>query len=231
MRIVQISDTHLSRDKPHFVNNWVPLSAWIADQQPDLVIHTGDVTADGAGVEADLSFSAHLMDELRIRWRAVPGNHDVGEARHARQPVNAGRLRAWQRHFGPDRWVEDVAGGAQRWRLVGLDVMLVGSGEPEEDEQALWLEQVMAEAGERRIAWFLHRPLFLEDLGGRRHRLLVGQAAAARSASGAGAAAPGCPRRQRTSAQSARFRLRGHALYLVAGFELSGRRAATRDAG
>ena len=144
MRIVQISDTHLSRDKPRFVDNWAPLAAWIADQQPDLVIHTGDVTADGAGVEADLSFSAHLMDELRIRWRAVPGNHDVG---------------------GPDRWVEDVAEGAQRWRLVGLDVMLVGSGEPEEDEQALWLEQVMAEAGERRIAWFLHRPLFLEDPG------------------------------------------------------------------
>ena len=165
MRIVQISDTHLSRDKPHFVNNWVPLSAWIADQQPDLVIHTGDVTADGAGVEADLSFSAHLMDELRIRWRAVPGNHDVGDPRDARQPVNAGRLRAWRRHFGPDRWVEDVAEGAPRWRLVGLDVMLVGSGEPEEDEQALWLEQVMAEAGERRIAWFLHRPLFLEDPG------------------------------------------------------------------
>ena len=41
----------------------------------------------------------------------------------------------------------------------------MGSGEPEEDEQALWLEQVMAEAGERRIAWFLHRPLFLEDPG------------------------------------------------------------------
>ena len=43
--------------------------------------------------------------------------------------------------------------------------MLTGSGEPEEDEQALWLEQVMAEAGERRVAWFLHRPLFLEDPG------------------------------------------------------------------
>ena len=165
MRIVQIPDTHLSRDKPHFVNNWVPLAAWIADQQPDLVIHTGDVTADGAGVEADLTFSAHLMDELRILWRAVPGNHNVGDARHARQPVNAERLRAWQRHFGPARWIEDVAEGAQRWRLVGLDGMLMGSGEPEENEQALWLEQVMIEAGERRIAWFLHRPLFLDDPG------------------------------------------------------------------
>jgi len=35
--------------------------------------------------------------------------------------------------------------------------------EPEEDEQALWPEHVRAEARERRIAWFLHRPLFLED--------------------------------------------------------------------
>ena len=165
MRIVQISDTHLSPAKPHFVRNWGPLAAWIADQHPDLVIHTGDVTADGAGVEADLSFSAQLMDELGTRWRAVPGNHDVGDPQHAHQPVDAERLGAWRRHFGPDRWVEDIAEGAQHWRLVGLDVMLTGSGEPEEDEQALWLEQVMAEAGERRIAWFLHRPLFLEDPG------------------------------------------------------------------
>jgi 3',5'-cyclic AMP phosphodiesterase CpdA len=165
MRIVQISDTHLSRNQPGFLDNWASLAAWIAGQRPDLVIHTGDVTADGAGAEADLGFSAHLMGELGTRWRAVPGNHDVGDTRDARQPVNAERLRAWQRHFGPDRWVEDVAEGAQRWRLVGLDALLLGSGEPQEDEQALWLEQVMAEAGEQRIAWFLHRPLFLEDPG------------------------------------------------------------------
>ena len=157
--------THLSRDKPHFFDNWASLATWITDQHPDLVIHTGDVTADGAGVEADLSFSAHLMVEFGIRWRAVPGNHDVGDPRHARQPVNGERLSAWRRHFGSDRWVEDVAEGAQCWCLVGLDALLMGSGEPEEEEQALWLEQVMAEAGERRIALFLHRPLFLEDPG------------------------------------------------------------------
>jgi len=136
MRIVQISDTHLSRAKPHYLQNWPPLAAWIADQHPDLVIHTGDVTFDGAGVEADLSFSAHLLDDLGIRWRAVPGNHDVGDPRHSRQPVNPERLRSWDRHFGPDRWIEDVGEGTGRWRLVGLDAMLMGSGEPQEDEQA-----------------------------------------------------------------------------------------------
>jgi 3',5'-cyclic AMP phosphodiesterase CpdA len=72
MRFVLISDTHLSQDKPHFSDNWALLAAWIADQHPDLVIHTGDVTFDGAGVEVDLSYAARLMDELGIRWRAVP---------------------------------------------------------------------------------------------------------------------------------------------------------------
>jgi 3',5'-cyclic AMP phosphodiesterase CpdA len=163
MRIVQISDTHLSRDRPQFLDNWPPLAAWIADQHPDLVIHTGDVTVDGAGGDADLSFCAGLLGKLGIRTLAVPGNHDVGDARDANQPVNAARLAAWRRHFGPDRWVEDVTQGAQRWRLVGFDAMLVDSGEPQEHEQAAWLEQVMADAAERRIAWFLHRPLFLDS--------------------------------------------------------------------
>ena len=81
------------------------------------------------------------MVELGIRWRAVPGNHDVGDPPHARQPVNGERLGAWRRHFGSDRWVEDVAEGAQCWRLVRLDALLMGSGEPDEDERALWLEQ------------------------------------------------------------------------------------------
>ena len=103
MRIVQISDTHLSQDNSRFLDNWAPLSAWIADPHPDLVIHTGDVTVDGAGGEADLAFCAGLLDELGIRTRAVPGNHDVGDARDPNQPVNSARLGAWQRHFGPDR--------------------------------------------------------------------------------------------------------------------------------
>jgi 3',5'-cyclic AMP phosphodiesterase CpdA len=163
MRIIQISDTHLSREKPHFTDNWAPLAAWIADRHPDLVIHTGDVTVDGAGVEDDLSYSADLLNALGVRWRAVPGNHDVGEARDPRQPVDAARLAAWRRHFRPDRWVEDVADEPLGWRLVGIDAMVIGSGETAESEQAAWLEEIMAEAGERPIAWFLHKPLFIDD--------------------------------------------------------------------
>lgn len=163
MRIIQISDTHLSPEKTHFVDNWPPLAAWIDSQHPDLVIHTGDVSVDGAGLEADLRYSAGLMNAIAARWRAVPGNHDVGEARHRRQPVNAQRLALWKCYFGPDRWIEDIGQDGRGWRLIGLDAMLIDSGEPEEGEQAQWLERVMAEAGGRQIAWFLHRPLFVND--------------------------------------------------------------------
>jgi hypothetical protein len=41
--------------------------------------------------------------------------------------------------------------------------MLLASGHPEEAAQMAWLEAAMRAAGDRRIAWFLHRPLFLDD--------------------------------------------------------------------
>ena len=158
MRLIQISDTHLSPGKAHFADNWAPLARWIAEQRPDLVIHSGDVTVDGAEVEEDLRYCAELMRGLGVRFRAVPGNHDVGDAGHTHQPVSEKRLQRWRTHFDADRWVEDV----EDFRLIGFDALLLGSGVPEETIQAEWLEAVMGDAGSRRIAWFLHRPLFLD---------------------------------------------------------------------
>jgi 3',5'-cyclic AMP phosphodiesterase CpdA len=163
MRIIQITDTHLSRGKAYFADNWAPLARWIAAKQPDLVIHTGDVTVDGADVEDDLAYAAGLLRGLGVRWLAVPGNHDVGDAGQPRQSVNGERLARWRAHFGPDRWIEDVGEGPGGWRLVGLDAMLLGSGEPEEAAQDIWLDAVMAQAEGRSVAWFLHRPLFLDS--------------------------------------------------------------------
>jgi len=159
MRIVQISDTHLSPGKAHFNANWAPLARWVVEENPDLVIHTGDVTVDGADIKEDFRYAAELMHGLGVRFRAVPGNHDVGDPGHDHQPVNEERLERWRTHFGPDRWVEDVEG----YRLIGLDALLLGSGEREEALQAEWLDAVMNDAEGRRIAWFLHRPLFLES--------------------------------------------------------------------
>ncbi|WP_038971022.1 hypothetical protein, partial [Bradyrhizobium genomosp. III] len=54
-------------------------------------------------------------------------------------------------------WLRDVDG----WRLIGLNSMIFGGG-PEEAQQTEWLEAAMADAAGRRLAWFTHRPLFIE---------------------------------------------------------------------
>ena len=157
-RLVQISDTHLSPGKPHFACNWEPLRAWLAGQGPDLVIHTGDVTVDGADVEDDMRHCRELLDGLGLPVLSIPGNHDVGEAWHPHQPVNAERLARWRSHLGADFWRRDIEG----FRLIGLNSMLFGSDEADEERQLAWLEREIAEAQGRRLGWFLHRPLFVE---------------------------------------------------------------------
>jgi 3',5'-cyclic AMP phosphodiesterase CpdA len=158
-RIVQISDTHLSPGKTHFSANWQPLADFLRAAEPDLVVHTGDVTVDGADVEADFAHCASLFADLGAPVHAVPGNHDVGEPAHAHQPVDSQRIARWRRHLGPDWWSIDVDG----WRLIGVDSMLVGSGLAEEREQLAWLDATMRDAGNRDLAWFMHKPLFLES--------------------------------------------------------------------
>jgi 3',5'-cyclic AMP phosphodiesterase CpdA len=159
-RVVQISDTHLSPLKAHFAANWEPLARWIGAQNPDYVIHTGDVTVDGADFEEELAHCAMLFRDLGVPVLAVPGNHDVGDPGHAIQPVNEARVAAWRRHLGPDWWSLDLEG----WRLIGLDAMLFGSGLRLEEAQEAWLDEQLRSSGGRALGWFLHRPLFLESL-------------------------------------------------------------------
>ncbi|HVE49026.1 MAG TPA: metallophosphoesterase [Casimicrobiaceae bacterium] len=158
-RVLQISDTHLSLTKQHFQANWKPLRDWVLRQHADLVVHTGDVTVDGADVEQDLRDVAQMMQSLQVPVLTVPGNHDVGDARNPHQPVNGERLARWRRYFGPDWWSHDL----EKWRLIGLDAMLFDSGHPDEARQLAWLDQTLETVGERKLAWFMHRPLFIES--------------------------------------------------------------------
>ena len=57
-RVAQISDTHLSRDKPFFVANFERVAAALVAAAPDLVLNTGDVSLDGAIEEGDLAGSS-----------------------------------------------------------------------------------------------------------------------------------------------------------------------------
>ena len=158
VRVLQISDTHLGAAKRQFLANWAPLADWIAQQDADVTIHTGDLTVDGADVDDDMRLCGELLRSLPGAVLAVPGNHDVGEAHHERQPVDARRLDRWRRNIGPDWWLHDVG----QWRLIGIDSMLFGSDTDDERRQFEWLQSAHASAGSRRIAWFTHRPLFLD---------------------------------------------------------------------
>ena len=179
-RVVQISDTHLGRGKAHFSGNWPFLAAWIEAEAPDLVIHSGDVSLDGADVDDDLAYSAEIMAAPAPRpFLAVPGNHDVGDPFSLHQPLErrapralAGAVRPRPLDPRPRRLAAD---------RLRLDDPL-GSGLPEEEAQFAWLEAAMRGADGRRIAWFRHQPLFIRAWARGRHRLLDGADRPARPA-------------------------------------------------
>lgn len=157
--VLQVSDAHLSPRNGLFRGNFARVRRWVDRERPDLVVATGDLSLDGAGREEDMEFAAAAHHALPAPMLAVPGNHDVGS--HPRtmpkQPVDDARLARFRRHLGKDRWVRDLPG----WRLVGLNSEVMGMGHAEEGAQAAFVAAVAAEAGERRIALFLHKPVFV----------------------------------------------------------------------
>ena len=59
--------------------NWTAIVDHLAITKPDLVIHAGDISLDGAHSREDLEHAKVQLDRLGAPWRAVPGNHDLGE--------------------------------------------------------------------------------------------------------------------------------------------------------
>ncbi|MBY0612733.1 MAG: metallophosphoesterase [Beijerinckiaceae bacterium] len=158
MRVIQISDTHISAEHAFFDRNTRAIKAWLLGQTCDLVIHTGDVSMDGAGAAADFEASGRWLADMPCETLCVPGNHDVGDLASikAAQPVDDQRIAAWRSAIGPDYWVRDRAG----WRLIGLDAMLLATGHPDEERQFDWLEQQLRTS--LPVAIFLHKPLFVD---------------------------------------------------------------------
>lgn len=160
--VVQVTDTHLASSRPQYTENWLIAVDAIAALRPDLVIHTGDLSKDGADSDDDLNYAKAQLDVLGLPWLAIPGNHDVGD-----DPVSAQtsdppqeivplRLTRYRRVFGDDYWYRDLAG----WRLIGLNTQLCNSAMTEEAEQAAFLDEAVASANGTPIALFLHKPLF-----------------------------------------------------------------------
>ena len=159
-RIAQISDTHLSDTKPFFVDNFVRVGEALRATKPDLVLNSGDITLDGASRESDLAAARVLHDSLGLAVRYLPGNHDLGDSQdapgHHKSPIDADRHARYLAHFGPDWWSFDVPG----WRVLGLNAQLLGSDLAAAALQEAAIAEAVSDLGARRLALFLHKPLF-----------------------------------------------------------------------
>jgi 3',5'-cyclic AMP phosphodiesterase CpdA len=169
-RIAQISDTHLSDEKPFFVDNFVRIGEALRADRPDLVLNSGDIALDGAASDAkrgesDLAAARALHDGLELPVRFLPGNHDIGDCQdapaHGEGTIDAARRARYLRHFGADWWAFDVPG----WRLLGVNAQLLGSDLSAAQEQDAAIAEAAVGLGPRCLALFLHKPMFDRDLG------------------------------------------------------------------
>jgi len=159
LTVLQISDTHLSRTHAYFQDNWDAFLDYVAEDPPDFVFVTGDMCFNGPANPDDLAYAREQLDRLPVPWRAIPGNHDIGDVppdTKLKHPICATRQAAYRAQFGDEFWVEDMAG----WRFIGLDAQLMGSNLPEESEQYTMLTDALASAADRSIALLIHKPLF-----------------------------------------------------------------------
>jgi 3',5'-cyclic-AMP phosphodiesterase len=159
-RIAQISDTHLSRAKPFFVENFNIVAAALRASAPDLVLNTGDMALDGTGDESDLAEARRLHDAIGLPTRFIPGNHDLGESHNVpgsrENPVSEASRQRYLSHFGPDFWEMDVPG----WRLIAVNSQLLASDLAAADMQLGFAARAAASSARRRIALLVHKPLF-----------------------------------------------------------------------
>ncbi|OYW64676.1 MAG: hypothetical protein B7Z40_13270, partial [Bosea sp. 12-68-7] len=148
LRVVQVSDTHLSETHAYFIDNYDVFVDEMQALQPDLIVHTGDISFNGPSRPVDLAFAKAQLDRLTAPVLTLAGNHDIGEAppfSRLDQPINAERMAAWTTTVGPMWWSHDLG----RWRLIGLDSALMASGLAEEAAQLAFLRDHLASRGAR----------------------------------------------------------------------------------
>ncbi|MBE7195370.1 MAG: metallophosphoesterase [Gordonia polyisoprenivorans] len=161
MKIVQISDTHLTAAGGPTEDAFRLLSRHLNDEvRPDLVVHSGDIQVLDPDDAADRAHSRELLELIDAPLLVIPGNHDVGMPgmnAWAGISVTDQRVGAHVAAFGPDHWRHD----ADEAVLLGINSELLGSGLQLEADQWRWLEQTFGDLPEGRpVLLFLHKPLW-----------------------------------------------------------------------
>lgn len=152
-----ISDPHLSASRQYTHPAWHTAVALAREAQAERLIVPGDLVLDACDDRDDREHAAEMLRETGLPVHAVPGNHDVGD--NVPEPwmgeaVSEDRLQAWRDVHGPDRFALDVG----RFRLVGLNSQLFGTGFEAEHQQWVWAQEAAGKK-ERPMILFLHKPL------------------------------------------------------------------------
>jgi hypothetical protein len=162
MRLVQISDIHLSAHNRLNQQNWDRTVDYVNRTMPDLVVLTGDLVLDDPDDAHDLPFAAGQLARLTPQWLAIAGNHDIGDA-GARpfcgQRITEARLARFRKEIGPDWWRKDVGG----WTYLGINDFLLDEPLPSSEAQYAWLSSIVPTLAGRSVAVFTHKPLFLDS--------------------------------------------------------------------
>jgi Icc protein len=159
-RVILVSDTHLSAPAPQAQANWDAVVSYVGACAPDLVIHLGDLSLDGAHDAVDLRHGRSQLDRLPVPWHAVPGNHDIGDnpwpGAPAGSAVDAARHQRWLDIVGADHWSATVGG----WMVLAINAQLLDSGLAAEAAQWSWLEeQAGRHRGRQQVALVTHKPV------------------------------------------------------------------------
>ena len=168
-----ISDTHIralsgDQSSPYAVNEKANGRAryavqLIAAQNPDLIIHLGDMVHPLPHMAAYLPASEEakkIFHPIASRLHFVPGNHDIGDKPSLVSPAGAPDKTSLGRYgeaFGNSHY-------AFKHRDVNFVVMnssLVNTGSEAEQAQRQWLETTLRAAKGEKIYLFSHYPPFI----------------------------------------------------------------------
>ena len=157
MLIAQITDMHVKAQGEMLagaLDTYAGLAAAIVrigglDPQPDLLVATGDLTADGKPEE--YAALRGLLSGLAMPYLLLPGNHDIREnLRDAfpDQPWEDGRFLL----YAVDDWP---------LRIVALDSVIAGQAQGEIcADRCRWLEKTLSGQPDKPTIVMLHHPPF-----------------------------------------------------------------------
>jgi len=170
-----ITDTHVrspegDQSSPYPVNDKANARAnyackLLAAQDPAFVVHLGDMVHP---LPAMTSYypaceeAIRLFEPLKGNLHYVAGNHDVGDKPMPGSPAAIVSREAMNRYsswFGKHWYSFDVG----NLRIIVINSSLINTGSQAENEQNLWLDEILANSRDHRVILFSHYPLFIHD--------------------------------------------------------------------